>query len=189
LFCSVLSCSLFFSCLKKNTLWIVITCGYSWSFHYETEMKYPACNRKHLCHQDQKQCACHKPQYRQCYHHKGTVHPKFLEQSQIANNMCYSDTMAKLHESICCKNKNSDAWFLHYDIVPTHVMFASWAFLDRQSIITSTIQHIHRYGPVKLLTAPRTEDHFEAPQIFAHADIQGHEKTILKSMPEECFQL
>jgi len=37
------------------------------------------------------------------------------------------------------------------------------------------------------LTIPRTEDHFEAPQIFGHVDIQGHRTTILKSMPEECF--
>jgi len=29
-------------------------------------------------------------------------------------------------------------------------MFASWEFLARKSIITSTILHIHRYGSVKL---------------------------------------
>jgi hypothetical protein len=30
---------------EKHSLDSVITCGYSWSFHYETEMKYPACNK------------------------------------------------------------------------------------------------------------------------------------------------
>jgi hypothetical protein len=86
------------------------------------------------------------------------------------------------------EKRNSDAWFLHYDIAPTHVMFAAWEFLAKQSIM-STIQHIHRCGPVKLVAIPRNEDHFEAPQIFGHVDNQGHETTILKSMPEECFQL
>jgi hypothetical protein len=85
------------------------------------------------------------------------------------------------------ENKNSDAWFLHCDIAPTHVMFAAWEFLANQSIMTSTIQHIHRYGPMKLVAIPRTEDHFEALQIFRH--VQGHGTTIQRSMPEEPFQL
>jgi hypothetical protein len=62
------------------------------------------------------------------------------------------------------EKKNSDGWF-DYDIAPTHVMCAPWKFLAKKSIMTSTIQHIHRYGPVKLVAIPRTEDHFEAPQI------------------------
>jgi len=74
------------------------------------------------------------------------------------------------------ENRNFDAWFSQYDIAPTHVMFVVWEFLAKQSTITSTIQHIHRYGPVKLVAIPRNEDHFEAPQIFGHVTFRGMEQ-------------
>ena len=73
------------------------------------------------------------------------------------------------------ENRNCDAWFLHYDIAPTHVMFAAWEFLAKQSIITNIFTDM----VCETLTIPRTEDHFETRQISGH----------VVSMPEECFQL
>jgi hypothetical protein len=45
-----------------------------------------------------------------------------------------------------------------------------------------------RFGPMRLLAIPKTEDRFEGPQIFRHCRQSGHVTTILKSIPEEEFQ-
>jgi hypothetical protein len=68
---------------------------------------------------------------------------------------------------------------LHHDNVPAH---------DKQKLITTGLSTIFtRFGPVQLLTVPKTEYQFEGSQISRHDDSQGHSMAIPKSISQKGF--
>jgi hypothetical protein len=83
------------------------------------------------------------------------VHFEFLEQAQTVNQHCYFEILATLHEAVCQRRPVlwPDAWILHCDNALAHDV-------DNE-IGPSTI--FARFGPVRLLAIPKTEDRSEGP--------------------------
>jgi hypothetical protein len=57
----------------------------------------------------------------------------------------------------------------------------------KKLIIRGPFTIFTRFGPVQLLTVPKTEYQFEGSLISRHVDSQEHSMTLLKSISEKGF--
>lgn len=100
------------------------------------------------------------------------------------NHRCDMEMLAGLHEAVYWRRHKlePDAWILHRDSASVHdALIVQDSFCQKidNKIGQSTI--FVRFGPMKLLGVPNTEDHVRGPQIFRHC---GHSGTC-RSCPEQ----
>jgi hypothetical protein len=101
---------------------------------------------------------------------------EFLEQGQTVNQHCYLEILARLCKAVHRRRPElwPDAWNLHHDNTLAHDTLAVQEFLAKKidsEIGPSTI--LTRFGPMRLLAIPKTEDRFKGPQIFRHCRHSG----------------
>jgi hypothetical protein len=98
------------------------------------------------------------------------VHFEFLEQGRTVNQNCYLEILERLREAVRRRRPElwPDAWILHHDNALAHDTLAVREFLAKKSIMKLDLTIFARFGHVRLLAIPETEDHFEGPQIFRH---------------------
>jgi hypothetical protein len=165
---------------KETTFWIellrVMNHG---AFSTIRKRNAKACNEKHQHHRDQKKARMSGAQVKTMlifFYHKGIVHFEFLEQGGTVTQQCYLEILARLREDFCRRRPDlwPDTWILHHDNVPAHGALAVREFWTKRNDIEigpSTI--FARFGSVRLLAIPKTEDSFEGTQIFRHCRHSG----------------
>jgi hypothetical protein len=85
------------------------------------------------------------------------------------NQHCYLEILSRLREAVHRRRPElwPDALILHHDNALAHDALAVREFLIKISIMK--LDHpplFTRYGPVRRLAIPKTEDRFEGPQTF-----------------------
>jgi hypothetical protein len=121
------------------------------------------------------------------------VHFEFLEQCRTVNQHCYLEILVRLCEAVCRRRRKlwPDTWILHHVNAQCP---CSWrarcpgVFGQELDNEIGPFTIFARFGPMRHLAIPKTEDRCEGPQIFRHCRHSRHVTTILKSIPEEEFQ-